>query len=299
MNFSRMVLGILVLPLTAISQCPKEATNCTTITKPVNGEGPGTETSTSYDNRARAEVISRTAEEVTLRGMNFIFVTLPAIKTAQNERHNRADGKFTNAYETINLLAATDLTSVALGQPITPLLKGHHLGETWIEFLALAPRLRVEADRCLEEVRSNQKKKKNSSIFNPCRDIWRIVDNPNAEITFTCLEPYFGPRKDMLCQDLDGEVSFRGGGLRSLKLVIPDGLKETFPDIVSKFGYPSAEDRASTLDIWKTRDFFLLVTEVDGNTVLSWMTPETYASLSRRAKSIIAAQEQHEINKLD
>jgi hypothetical protein len=299
MKFLRIIsIPMLWACLSAGSQCPKGATNCTTIKRPVNGTGPGEETITRFDNNAHTDAISREAESATRATLDYFFITRPALEAIRNEGINSIEGRYTSAYQVLDLITANDFSSLALNSLPRPTVKGHRLGESWPEFLITAPLLHENAEKCLVE-QSSQHKKDKRTVYNPCGSILMIANDGSASVTFNCLDVSYGVGKDMLCQDFDGEVTFTRGSLSSLKLIIPGEWGDNIGDIQAKFGVPSAIDEKGETGVWKSASSYLIAAEVNGSTAISWMSSDQFNAISQRSRDALASQKDHAGNSLD
>ncbi len=126
-----------------------------------------------------------------------------------------------------------------------------------------------------------------------------MVENPNAHMTLDCMEAAIGAPKDMICQDFNGEVTFDGGKLVSLKVVLVKNWSEVFPDVVAKFGTPQEQDGTKTLGVWNTLQFHLVAAQFGQESAVSWITAERYKEEVVAAKSKLQGEQQGQINSLD
>jgi hypothetical protein len=99
----------------------------------------------------------------------------------------------------LDVLASADVPGSSMATSDSPTVMGYYLGEEWQDFLNSSPHFHGEALRCLAEKQDSSSKQKRFA-FNPCSDIWRAADSPNASITLDCLQPSFGAGKDILAK---------------------------------------------------------------------------------------------------
>lgn len=293
-----VVVAALLFSISACGQCPKKADNCTVTVRPTDA-GNGTITTATFDNRAHAEAVSRATSRITEAGLTYLLVTRPLEQTIRNEAVNRRDGQFSDDYELLDMLSAEALPVVPHLAPTIPTIKGHSLGESWEAFVAQSPNLHHRVGECASERRPDPNRRTKRVVFNPCAALWRMADNPYGSITLDCLEPYLNPSKNVVCQDLNGEVSFDDGKLSSLKVVVLDDLAMVLPDTIAKFGKPDARDESGSLRIWDSDTFRAVATQIEIGTAIAWMTRARVQEGMERQKRILETVTVRDGNSLD
>ncbi len=278
------LLAVLIVVCSSIgvAQCPKGDDSCTTTV--TSESGRGTETSTTYDNKAHSEAVAASTANVTNSTLTYLLLTRPEMLKARNESVNQLEGRFTPVYRMLDSLEVNDVPVHVVVARQTATVKGHQLGETWQEFLAKAPLLKERFDACANEKRLDLIRKQRKTVFNPCADMWRMHDNPSSSLTLDCRDAGKAVSKEMFCRDLDGEISFDSGRLVSLKVMLAGDWTEVLSDIIAKFGPANGRNSDATLGVWKTNQYEVVGVETGYGPALAWITPERYEEAARDRK---------------
>ena len=293
------MLSVAMLAPASHAQGASEHKSCTTITKPIEGNPGGTRTETRCDSSERQAAAASQASEATRAALTYFFVLRPELQAAYRERLNRDEAQFTSVYQALNVLSANEVPLSTRSAAELHRVKGYVLGESWKSFVDSSPNLKRRVDGCAAEKRPDPSKRQKKIVFNPCDDLWRMSDEPDAKMTLDCLEASMGAGRDMVCQDFDGEIRFEGGRLVSLKVVISHDWKDVLPDVIEKFGPPDAQSDAGDISIWNNARYHVVATSIEQGAALVWTTPELYQKAVEDGRSLLQGHKQEEGNSLD
>lgn len=294
---SGVAITLLLASAKAPCQCPKSSDECTVTVRPTNS-GNGTITTTRYDNHDRSETTARTLSTLTEAGLTYLLVTRPVAQRLRNEDAYRRDGQFSGLYELLDLISAESIPTSRNQAEGNASIKGNVLGNSWQTFLSHSPNLKRRAEGCAIVKRPDPGNKVKKVEFNPCRELWRMSDNPEGSITLDCLEPYLDPSKDVVCTDLNGEVKFEQGKLTSLKLVVLEDWSKVLQDVTAKFGKPDARDERGTLAIWDTKTFRVVATQVNEGAAVAWMSRTSLEATMERKRQMAESIKQTKTDSL-